>query len=95
MNKDIEKHIQRFVKKALIAEDAKDFDEFRQALGFFEVNNAWLLLTKIATGKAGMYEARDFINQAARESAFWAVDDSTMADRASQHWLDVANEVKL
>ena len=89
--------IEWFVKEALEGEYTRDFDDAIDAasgLGVVDASDAWKMVCKVAAGKCGMYEARELINKTAREYAYQIVGDTSEADRFSQHWLDVAKNVK-
>jgi hypothetical protein len=52
------------------------------------------MLAKVATGRAGQFEARDLINRMARESAYHFVDGTDSNDRCNERLLAVAGGVK-
>lgn len=95
---DMEDTISCAVTDCLTAEGAEQ-SIFEVALdcGGDELDSfsAWKLICKVAAGKEGMHEARDFINRLCVEYAYHMVENSHQDDRRAKRWLDVAKSVSV
>jgi hypothetical protein len=93
---DMESHISDFIAVALGGEPDPEilYESIDAMRGQDAYDSIVILLAKVASGRAGMYEARELLNHMARAYAWVKTVDADDADRVSEYYAGFAAKSK-